>query len=512
VPERADALGESERRFRDVLQNLKLLAVLLDPRGRVTFCNQHFLQLTGWQAPEVLGQDFFERFVPAEGRAAARREFATMIETGVMQLPEEGEILTRSGERRLVSWAHTFLHDAQERIIGNASVGSDLTDDRQLEERRRQSQKLEAVGRLAGGVAHDFNNLLTIIMGYSDMTLLALPDTTLSENVKEVKRAAERAAALTRQLLAFSRRQVLQPRVLDLNSVVGDTDKMLRRLIGEDIDLRSACAADLGRVKADPGQIEQVLVNLGVNARDAMPRGGRLTVETSNVDLDLEYARTHEVVQPGSYVRLAVTDTGQGMDTRTMSQVFEPFFTTKKEGKGTGLGLATVYGIVKQSGGYIWVYSEPGRGTTFKIYLPRVFEDPEAAPAALSPAELRGTETVLLVEDDDGLRTVSASALTEFGFHVLEAPSAEDALELVERSHIPIDVVLTDMVLPRMGGRDLAQELLRRHPDLKVVFMSGYAEQATFHQGLLGPEQAFLSKPFTPQTLVRKLRDVLDAA
>jgi CheY-like chemotaxis protein len=297
--------------------------------------------------------------------------------------------------------------------------------------------------------------------------------------------------------------------VLDLNVVVGDIEKMLRRLIGEDIDLRSVLGPAVASVKADRGQIEQVLVNLAVNARDAMPEGGRLTIEISNVDLDQAYARAHGSVIPGSYVLLAVTDTGHGMDASIQSRIFEPFFTTKREGHGTGLGLATVYGIVKQSGGYIWVYTEPGRGTTFKIYLPRVFDVETVAPREDVRDVPRGTERVLLVEDDEALRRMSGSALRMFGFRVEETPSAEEALKLVDRG-LSLDVLLTDMVLPRMTGPDLAATLKNRIPNLKVVFMSGYAEQALVHQQRMGAGQVFLAKPFTPEVLARKLRDVLD--
>jgi PAS domain S-box-containing protein len=511
VEERTRALRESERRFRDMLQNLKLLAVILDSQGNVTFCNEHVLQLTGWSANAVLGHGFFERFVPGERRMIARTEFLEKVRKGELPVHEESEILTRSEEVRLVTWTHTLLRDAGGRVIGTASIGLDSTEEKRLEDRLRQSQKLEAVGRLAGGVAHDFNNLLTIILGYSDLVLLAARDGNVREHALEVKKASERAAALTKQLLAFSRRQVLQPTVLDLNAVVADTDKMLRRLIGEDIDLVSVGAADLGRVKADRGQVEQVLVNLVVNARDAMPEGGRLTIETDNVHLDEAYAHTHGIAQTGPYIRLSVSDSGHGMDASTRARIFEPFFTTKKEGKGTGLGLAMVYGIVKQSGGYIWVYSEPERGTTFKIYLPRVYEASEA-PRPVVPAgrkELRGTETILVVEDDDGLRRMAAEALQHFGFRVLQAPSAEDALSVLDQGG-RVDLMLTDIVMPHMSGRELARQLAERRPELKVMFMSGYAEQAAVRQGLIEADQAFISKPFTPEALVRKLRSVLD--
>jgi PAS domain S-box-containing protein len=512
VADRTKALDESERRFRSVLQNLQILAVLLDREGNITFCNPYLAKLTGWSDQELLNRDYFEILVPAEERETTRAEFFRGMRSASIPVHAESEIQTRTGERRFVSWTHTVLEETGGWVVGTASLGIDITDQRLLEDRRRQSQKLEAIGRLAGGVAHDFNNLLTIILGYSDLTLLSVTDPAAAENVQEVKRAAERAAALTKQLLAFSRRQVLQPTVLDLHAVVGDTEKMLRRLIGEDIELISTAPADLGAVKADRGQLEQVLVNLAVNARDAMPSGGRLIIEMANVELDAAYARVHAMVQPGYYVRIAVSDNGHGMDLATQARIFEPFFTTKKEGKGTGLGLATVYGIVKQSGGYVWVYSEPGRGTTFKIYLPRAFEASElGAPTEFYSTGLRGTETVLLVEDDDELRRMTAEVLRKFGFQVLQAASAEAAMDVVETCGKTIHCVLTDLVLPRLTGRDLADKLAVTRPAIRIVFMSGYADAAAQHLGLLEIDQPFLSKPFTPDLLVRKLRDILDA-
>jgi len=510
VEERTKALRESERRFRDMLQNLKLLAVILDAQGNVTFVNEHMLQLTGWSPAEVLAQDFFARFVAPDRRGEARTEFLEKVRQGRLSIHEESEILTGTGEHRLVTWTHTLLRDAGGRVIGTASIGIDSTEEKRLEERLRVSQKLEAVGRLAGGVAHDFNNLLTIILGYSDLALLSAREPSVREHVAEVKKASERAAALTKQLLAFSRRQVLQPSVLDLRAVVADTDKMLRRLIGEDIELLSVTSADLGRVRADRGQIEQVLMNLVVNARDAMPEGGRLTLETQNVYVDEAYGHAHGMVT-GAYVLLSVTDSGHGMDAATQARMFEPFFTTKKEGKGTGLGLATVYGIVKQSGGHIWVYSEVGRGTSFKIYLPRVFEaTAEVGTVPAVPDDLRGTETILVVEDDDALRRMAVEALQLFGFRVLQAAAAEEALTLLDKSG-RVDLMLTDIVLPHMSGRELARQLEGRRPEMKVIFMSGYAEQAAVRHGLIDRDQPFLSKPFTPEALVRKLRAVLDA-
>ena len=389
---------------------------------------------------------------------------------------------------------------------------NDITERRQLEEQLRQAQKMEAVGQLAGGIAHDFNNLLVAINGYSELALRRLQaEDPLRRNVEEIRKAGERAAALTRQLLAFSRRQVLQPMALDLNAIVSEMEKMLRRLIGEDVELRTALAPDLGSVKADPGQIEQVLMNLAVNARDAMPRGGKLTVETQNVDLDEEYASRHVAVAPGPYVMLAVSDTGTGMDAETQARIFEPFFTTKEVGKGTGLGLSTVYGIVKQSGGNVWVYSEPGHGSTFKVYFPRVGEGAQEYRRGAEPEEvLRGEETVLLAEDEETVRKLAREVLELYGYRVLEAAGGGDALLICERHAGPIQLLVTDVVMPEMGGRELAARLARLRPETRVLYMSGYTDSAIAHQGVLEDRADFIQKPFTPEALARKVREVLD--
>jgi CheY-like chemotaxis protein len=370
---------------------------------------------------------------------------------------------------------------------------------------------MEAVGRLAGGVAHDFNNLLGVIIGFGERLLRRLPSAERRE-IGEVLKAAEHAAALTRQLLAFSRRQVLQPRVLDLNSVVGELDAMLRRIIGEDVHLVTVLRSGLGSVKADPGQVQQVIMNLAVNARDAMPKGGSLTIETDNVELDQSYSSTHHAVRPGHYVMLAVTDTGTGMDAATQARIFEPFFTTKEPGKGTGLGLATVFGIVKQSGGNIWVYSEPQRGTTFKVYLPRLDGiAPEASTRAAAPEAARGSETVLLVEDADSLRELGREILEEHGYRVLEARSGVEALQVLGRHAGSLELVLTDLVMPGMSGVELAGQIKAQRPATKVLYMSGYTDDALGHHGVLEAGMAFVEKPFTIDGLLRKVREVLDS-
>jgi len=391
-------------------------------------------------------------------------------------------------------------------------LARDMTERRHLEDQLRQAQKMEAVGQLAGGIAHDFNNLLTAILGSTQLLLHATPPGDgRREDIEEIKNAGLRAAELTRQLLAFSRRQVLAPKVLDMNAVVSQMDKMLRRLIGEDVELVTQLARDLGPVSADPGQLEQVLLNLAVNARDAMPRGGRLTIETANVVLTEEYSERHHRLPPGQYVLLAVSDTGVGMDEATQKHLFEPFFTTKEVGKGTGLGLATVYGIVKQSGGYIWVYSEPGHGTTVKVYLPRVPGAAEPLPVAAATPELRrGSEIVLLVEDAAPVRSLARKSLESYGYTVLEAADGPAALDLAARHPRGIDILVTDVVMPGMSGRELAERLAPARPAMRVLYTSGYTDDAMVRQGVLRAGVACLQKPFVPETLARKVREVLD--
>ncbi|HXV87148.1 MAG TPA: ATP-binding protein, partial [Gemmatimonadales bacterium] len=391
------------------------------------------------------------------------------------------------------------------------SVFRDVTNQRRLEEQCRQSQKMEAIGQLAGGVAHDFNNILTAITGYSELVLTELADDSpLRADVAEIRKAADRAAVLTRQLLAFGRKQILAPRVLNLNQLVAGLDGLLRRTLGENIDIVTQLDPDLESVRADPGQLEQVIVNLAVNARDAMPEGGKLTIETRNVDLDESYALEHLPVEPGRFVLLAVSDTGVGMSEDTMAHIFEPFYTTKEKGKGTGLGLATVYGIVKQSDGFIWVYSEPGQGATFKIYLPLVEAAPEAEARAAAAAVKGGNETILLVEDEAGVRALARRVLHGLGYAVLEAGDSGAAEILAGGYDGVIHLLVTDVVLPSGGGRQLADRLVSRRPGLRVLYMSGYTQNAIVHRGILEARTAFLHKPFSPQDLAARVRQVLD--
>ena len=401
-----------------------------------------------------------------------------------------------------------------ERTIRYAMQGrAHLRALRESEEGLRQAQRMEAVGQLAGGVAHDFNNMMSVVIGFSEFVLAHLDDAHPQRaHVEEIMRAGKRASTMTQQLLAFSRKQVLDPRVFDLNTVVADVETMLQRLIGEDIELVSVLDPELEPIEADPGQLEQVLMNLVINARDAMPTGGKLTIETANVDLDAEYASRHLDVVPGPYVLLAVSDTGVGMEAETLRQIFEPFFTTKEEGKGTGLGLATVFGIVKQSGGDIHVYSEPSQGTTFKIYLPRTqapVDRVEPPVAGTKPA--RGTETVLLVEDEELVRSLERKVLEESGYTVLEALSANHALELAEQHDGVIDLLLTDVVMPQLSGRELADLLAPERPEMRILYASGYTADAITRHGVLEQGIAFLPKPLTPTSLLRKVREVLDA-
>jgi len=393
-------------------------------------------------------------------------------------------------------------------------MATDITDLKKMEEQFLQSQKMEAVGILAGGVAHDFNNMMTIIIGNAELMLMTVhKDESLRRGIEDIKMAGEKAAALTRQLLAFSRKQIVQPKTLDLNNSLTGIEKMLVRLIGEDVEVMMKPESALWKVKIDPGQLEQVIMNLVVNARDAMPFGGKLTIETANMDLDENYFFEHGIKedQPGSYVMLAVSDTGSGMDKEVREHIFEPFYTTKEKGKGTGLGLSTIYGIVKQNNGFIWVYSEPGQGSTFKIYLPKVKGGVKAEEIKQTPVEhLDGSETVLIVEDEDSLRKLVRTVLKQKGYKILEAENGEDALRISNEHEGTIDLMITDVVMPKMSGKETAERLQPLYPQMKIIYMSGYTDDAIVHHGVLAPGLNFLEKPFSPEGLARKVREVLD--
>jgi len=505
------ALRQSEERYRSIVENSHSGIFIVDDAYQFIYANDELCRILGYPPEEIIGQDF-RRFLDDESKQLVVDRYLRRQRGEDVPSRYEFNVVRKDGEKRRVEISTTVIKDSAGKVQTVAQI-LDITERKRLEEQLLQAQKMEAVGRLAGGVAHDFNNLLTAITGYSELLLMRIHEhDPLRKDLEQIRKAADRAASLTRQLLAFSRRQILQPRVLNLNAVVADMEEMLQRLIGEDIDLVTVLHPELGRVKADPGQIEQVIMNLVVNARDAMPQGGKLTIETANVVLDEDYVRRHVGVEAGSYVMLAVSDTGVGMDEDVQSHLFEPFFTTKETGKGTGLGLATTYGIIKQSNGHIWVYSEPGQGTTFKIYLPRVEESIEPVTPVLALTEsLRGTEIILLVEDEDAVREPARRVLVQNGYTVLEARHGEEALRVCEQHEGTIHLMVTDVVMPEMSGRELAERLALLQPEMKVLYISGYTHNAIASHGVLEPGIAFLQKPFTPDALVCKVREVLDA-
>ena len=499
---------ESEERYRLLFERNLAGVYRSTAQGRLLECNRAFAQMMGYASPaEAMAQTGSAFHIDAQSRAS----FLERLRREGSLVNFENQARRKDGSLIWIVENVSLLHtdDGDEVLLGTVF---DMTERRRLEEQLLQSQKMEAVGRLAGGIAHDFNNLLTAVAGYSELLLRELPaGDPRRESAEEIRQAGSRAAGLTQQLLAFSRRQVLEPRVLDLNAVISGMERMLRRVIGEDVELITALDPEIWRTKADPGQIEQAILNLVVNARDAMPRGGRLTLETANVELDDKFAGHYASVHPGPHVMLAVSDTGVGMDAELQSRLFEPFFTTKEQGKGTGLGLSTTYGIVKQSGGSIWVYSEPGHGTTFKIYMPRS-EEPLEDRAERAPVReaAPGTETVLLVEDEPEVRRLVEKLLRLKGYRVLAAASPSEAIALSKREETVIELLLTDVIMPGMNGRELARVLAVDRPRMKVLYMSGYTDAAMSQQGILPPGTAFLSKPFTPEILARKVRDVLD--
>ena len=471
--------------------------------GKFLSVNAALVRMLGYDSPAEVLQLDMARDVYAD---PAERQRLVDRDTYTERQYDDVEATWKRKDARLltVQLSVRAVRNATGQVEFYETFVRDITDQRRLQQQLTQAQKMEAIGRLAGGIAHDFNNLLTVITSYSDLLLEDLrAGDPKRDDIEQVQKAAQGAAALTRQLLAFSRQQVLEPRVISLNSVIENLKKMLERVIGEDVDLATVLAPDLRAVKADVSQVEQILMNLAVNARDAMPVGGKLTIETANVEYDAGHGR-------GPFVLVAVTDTGTGMDAATKARIFEPFFTTKEAGKGTGLGLATVYAIVKQAAGFIWVYSEPGQGTSFKIYFPKTSAVADAAPVD-SPGDLpRGTETVLLVEDAAAVRVVSKQVLERQGYTVLEAPNGESALHLAQRHQGPIHLLLTDVVMPRVGGRELAERLLVNRPDARVLYTSGYTDDSVVRHGILEGGVAYLQKPFSPQTLARKVREVLD--
>jgi PAS domain S-box-containing protein len=506
-------LRQVENRHRSIVDNAVEGFFQTLPSGGYVSVNPALARMYGYDVPADLiagvGDIGHQVYVDPHRRAEFKR---LMTEHGQVQ-GFEYQVYRKDGTKIWLSENARAVRDPSGVVLYYEGTVVDVTERKQLEDQLRQAQKMEAVGQLAGGVAHDFNNLLMVIQGNAEVMLDRLhPTEALCKNVHQIKKAAEQAAALTRQLLAFSRRQALQPKVLDLNSITLEIGKMLPRLIGEHIELKILPNATQGWVKADQSQLEQVLLNLAVNARDAMPTGGKLTIETASAELDESYVRQHVSVRPGPYVILAVSDTGIGMDAETQAHCFEPFFTTKEQGRGTGLGLATVYGVVKQSGGWIWVYSEPGRGTTFKIYLPMVHQDIEAPRHAKGQGEApRGTETILVVEDQDGIRELARDFLESCGYKVLVSKDGAEALGIAERHKDPIDLLVTDVIMPKVNGRELAQRLTAMRPSVRVLYMSGYTERAASHHDILEQDTICLEKPFSLRTLAAKVREALDA-
>ncbi|MGH9377710.1 MAG: PAS domain S-box protein [Terriglobia bacterium] len=505
-----EAVRQSENRFKALVENSADAISLVDATGKVILSSHAVSPIFGYALEERVGKNIFELIHPDDQRQVLPA-FAELLQNPSGSVTTQVRYRHKDGTWRWIEALGTnMLEDPSVRAV--VINYRDVTERRLLLQQLFQAQKMEAVGQLAGGVAHDFNNLLTAILGYSDMVLEKLPRNSAARRyTTEIRKAGERAASLTRQLLAFSRLQMMSPQVIDLNAVIEELSKMLHRLIGENVTLSIIPGGDPGRIKADPTQIEQVIMNLAVNARDALPDGGKLSIETTNVILDETVTAEGVRVKAGPYVLMEVSDSGTGMDNATKARIFEPFFTTKEKGKGTGLGLSTVYGIVKQSGGYIWVSSELGHGTTFKIYLPAVEEDLSVQkPQGVHERKHMGSETVMVVEDEDSVRILLGKLLRNMGYHVLEASLAEEALELSKKYGKAIHLMLTDIAMPGMNGQELARLVKGPHPETNVLFMTGYAGNKVGSASVLEQNSHFIHKPFTSDVLGRKIRDILD--
>ena len=511
--DRTRELTEAKEQWEETFNTIDDVIAIHDKDFNVIRVNAAAAKMLGVSLSEIKKQKCYQSFHDTEGPPG----WCPGLEVLKTGAPATREVFDARIQKHIEIKALPRF-DKKHRIIGLIHIVRDITDRKRAEDEQRnlqaqflQAQKIESIGLLAGGVAHDFNNILSTILGYSELSLMNLPDGhPARQNLLIIREAGEKAAALTHQLLAFSRKQVLEMKAINLNTVVEKMVKMLSRVIGEDVVLHLNTRAPTSNIMADLGQIEQILMNLAVNARDAMPSGGRMMIETADVELDGEYVKKHEIVKPGPYVMLAVSDTGEGMSKNVMDRIFDPFFTTKEVGKGTGLGLATVYGIVKQHNGYIFVYSEPGKGTTFKIYLPATHEKSLGTHPVKSATAPRGSETVLVADDEPAIRNLVLDVLRPLGYHVLIAASGEEALTVSDALKGPIDLLLTDVVMPGMDGKKLADELCSRRPNVKVVFMSGYTDNAIAHHGILDSGVILIQKPLTPGSLARKLREVLD--
>jgi PAS domain S-box-containing protein len=509
----ADLLA-SEKRFRELLENVQMLAVTLNTRGEITFCNNFLAQLSGWKKEELIGKNWFETFIPGYENTQVKTVFDSVLSGDNGSTHFENQIVTRDGKVRSIVWDNTMLHNPDNSVSGVASIGIDVTDHRHLEVQLRHAQKMEAIGQLAGGVAHDFNNILTVILGYANLlTMRDTLDTHQIEAVEQIISSSEKAAQLTRGLLAFSRKQLLEIKISNLNQIMQHVQKFLVRIIGEDVQLKLIINDLELPVSVDSGQIEQVLINLATNARDAMQKGGILTIETGirEIDAATEHVHGFDSVVPGRYACITVSDTGCGMDAETCARIFEPFYTTKEVGKGTGLGMAIVYGIVCQHNGFINVYSEPGMGTIFRVYLPLAEEkqgDHEEKTGPTAPQG--GNETILLAEDDAGVRRLESTVLTQFGYDVIEAEDGQDAVDKFAANRDRIALILMDMIMPKKNGKEAYAEICRLKPGVRILYCSGYTAEFMQSRGVSEEGIDLITKPVQPMELLRKIREKLD--